>query len=60
MVTLDVVDRLKGRFGDLYTFENVIISGTHTHSAPGGVGGTVLVDITTLGYVSSRQPCSKQ
>jgi hypothetical protein len=35
-VTLRVLARLKDRYGDLYTEKNVAISGTHTHSGPGG------------------------
>lgn len=58
-VKLGVIDRLhqllieQGDSGSvlLYTMENVMLSGTHTHSTPGGTGSTVLVDITTLGFV---------
>ncbi len=32
----EVVDRLQKEFGDTYTLENVILSATHTHAAPGG------------------------
>jgi neutral ceramidase len=35
-ITLEVVERLQGRFGSLYGLDNVIISATHTHSGPGG------------------------
>ncbi len=35
-VRLSVVDRLKAKFGDLYTVDNVVVSATHTHSSPGG------------------------
>ncbi|CAA0123544.1 Neutral ceramidase [Halioglobus japonicus] len=35
-MTLDVVDRLKQRFGSTYELDNVIITATHTHSGPGG------------------------
>ena len=35
-ITLEVVDRLKARFGETYTLDNVILSATHTHSGPGG------------------------
>jgi neutral ceramidase len=35
-VTLEVVDRLKPRFGETYTLDNVILSATHTHAGPGG------------------------
>ena len=27
-----------------------VISGTHTHSSPGGVGGTALVELASLGF----------
>ncbi|CAI0382247.1 unnamed protein product [Linum tenue] len=36
LVTIKVLDRLNSRFGNLYTQENVAISGTHTHAGPGG------------------------
>jgi len=36
---LAVVDRLKSKFGDIYTEQNVLICATHTHSAPGGYFG---------------------
>lgn len=32
----EVVDRLRAKYGDLYTVENVIVSATHTHAGPGG------------------------
>jgi hypothetical protein len=38
-------------FPGVYVWDNVILSGTHTHSTPGGVGGTALVDITTFGFI---------
>ncbi|CAN1322840.1 Neutral ceramidase 2 [Linum perenne] len=37
LVTIRVLDRLKSRYGSLYTEENVAISGTHTHAGPGEV-----------------------
>jgi neutral ceramidase len=39
------------RYGDLYTAKNVAISGTHTHSGPGGYLQYVLYIITSLGFV---------
>nr|XP_006121527.1 neutral ceramidase isoform X1 [Pelodiscus sinensis]XP_006121528.1 neutral ceramidase isoform X1 [Pelodiscus sinensis]XP_006121529.1 neutral ceramidase isoform X1 [Pelodiscus sinensis]XP_006121530.1 neutral ceramidase isoform X1 [Pelodiscus sinensis]XP_006121531.1 neutral ceramidase isoform X1 [Pelodiscus sinensis]XP_006121532.1 neutral ceramidase isoform X1 [Pelodiscus sinensis]XP_006121533.1 neutral ceramidase isoform X1 [Pelodiscus sinensis]XP_025039633.1 neutral ceramidase isoform X1 [ len=33
---LEVIKKLKSKYGDLYTQDNVILSGTHTHSAPAG------------------------
>ncbi|WOF73671.1 neutral/alkaline non-lysosomal ceramidase N-terminal domain-containing protein [Parvibaculaceae bacterium PLY_AMNH_Bact1] len=35
-ITLEVLDRLKARYHDLYTLENVILSATHTHAGVGG------------------------
>ncbi len=35
-ITLEVLDRLKVRYQDLYTLENVILSATHTHAGVGG------------------------
>ena len=55
IVKIEVVDRLNKVFGSsLYTDKNVLISGTHTHSTPGGTGGTALVDITTFGFVKEN------
>ena len=39
-VFLEVLDRLKARFGELYTKNNVILSATHTHSGPDGYSHT--------------------
>ncbi|KAL0298805.1 UNVERIFIED_CONTAM: Neutral ceramidase 1 [Sesamum radiatum] len=36
LVTIKVLERLKARYGDLYTENNVAISGIHTHAGPGG------------------------
>jgi neutral ceramidase len=55
IVKTEVVDRLNKTFGpNLYTDKNVLMSGTHTHSTPGGTGGTALVDITTFGFVKEN------
>lgn len=35
-ITLEVLSRLKEKFGDYYQLENVILSATHTHAAPTG------------------------
>jgi len=45
-----VVAKLKEEYGDLYTEANVAISGTHTHSGPGGYSYYVLYDFTTFGF----------
>ena len=38
-------------YGNLYTYDNVILSGTHTHSGPAGYFQYVLFEITSLGFV---------
>lgn len=47
----EVVKRLQARYGNIYTIENVAISGTHTHGAPGGFLMHLLYDISILGFV---------
>lgn len=39
-----VLARLASEHDDLYVEENVLIAGTHTHSAPGGYSGNLLYD----------------
>ncbi|CAK1600599.1 unnamed protein product [Parnassius mnemosyne] len=50
-VRKEVLKRLQKRFGDLYTDNNVILSGTHTHSTPGGFLMDFLFDLPILGFV---------
>lgn len=45
-----VIDILKDKFGNLYNERNVMISTTHTHSAPAGYHDYLLYSITSLGY----------
>ncbi|XP_066146802.1 neutral ceramidase isoform X2 [Euwallacea fornicatus] len=45
-----VIERLQEAYGDTYTFENFVLSGTHTHGAPGGFLMDVLYDISQLGF----------
>jgi neutral ceramidase len=40
----EVLGRLAAAHGDLYTDENLLLAGTHTHSAPGGYSGALLYD----------------
>jgi len=47
-----VVDRLQQTYGDLYTQENLCLSGTHSHSTPAGFLEYVLFQITSLGFVN--------
>jgi len=51
IIKLEVVKRLKQKFGDLYTERNVIISGTHSHSGPAGFFQTLLPEVTSLGAI---------
>ncbi|KAK7494429.1 hypothetical protein BaRGS_00014321 [Batillaria attramentaria] len=50
-VKLEVIKQLKSLYNGLYTERNVGISGTHTHSGPGGFHQYLLYDITSLGFV---------
>ncbi|XP_005183819.1 neutral ceramidase [Musca domestica] len=50
-VKREVIKRLQTRYGDVYHNDNVIISGTHTHGAPGGFLMHLLYDISILGFV---------
>ena len=49
-IQMEVLRRLKARFGDLYNESNVLIGASHTHVAPGGTSGHLMVDLTTLGF----------
>uniref|UniRef100_A0A2P2M106 Neutral ceramidase n=1 Tax=Rhizophora mucronata TaxID=61149 RepID=A0A2P2M106_RHIMU len=51
IVTIKVLERLKARYGDLYTEKNVAISGIHTHAGPGGYLQYVVYIVTSLGFV---------
>ncbi|XP_057779072.1 neutral ceramidase 3-like [Salvia miltiorrhiza] len=51
LVTIKVLERLKSRYGELYSEENVAISGTHTHAGPGGYLQYVTYSVTSLGFV---------
>jgi len=46
----EVLRRLKGRFGDLYTVTNTMITATHTHCAPGGYSHHLLYNSNTKGF----------
>ncbi|CAI9770784.1 unnamed protein product [Fraxinus pennsylvanica] len=51
LVTIKVLERLKARYGDLYTENNVAISGIHTHAGPGGYLQYIVYIVTSLGFV---------
>uniref|UniRef100_A0A8C5TZB4 Neutral ceramidase n=1 Tax=Malurus cyaneus samueli TaxID=2593467 RepID=A0A8C5TZB4_9PASS len=46
-----VLQRLQSRYGDQYRHDNVILSGTHTHSGPGGYFQYTLFWITSKGLI---------
>ncbi|EFJ12355.1 hypothetical protein SELMODRAFT_269142 [Selaginella moellendorffii] len=51
-ITIKVLSKLKDRrYGDTYSEKNVIISGIHTHSGPGGYLQYVLYIVTSIGFV---------
>ena len=43
--------RLEATYQDKYSAKNVVLSGTHTHSGPGGYLQYVLLIITSKGWV---------
>nr|XP_023018453.1 neutral ceramidase [Leptinotarsa decemlineata] len=46
-----VLSELKDLYNDTYTIDNLILSGTHTHSAPGGFMQDVMLDVPNMGFV---------
>lgn len=44
------MEQLQAVYNNTYTFDNFILSGTHTHGAPGGFLMDVLYDISQLGF----------
>ncbi|XP_069668622.1 neutral ceramidase isoform X2 [Periplaneta americana] len=47
----EILARLQKVYGNLYTADNVMISGTHTHSTPGGYMQNMFLDVSVLGFV---------
>jgi neutral ceramidase len=55
---MEVVKRLKNIYGnDLYTIDNVLLSGTHTHSGPGGYSHYALYNLSILGFDKQNFEC---
>uniref|UniRef100_A0A803V1J8 Neutral ceramidase n=1 Tax=Ficedula albicollis TaxID=59894 RepID=A0A803V1J8_FICAL len=48
---LEVLQQLRSKYGGLYGQDNVILSGTHTHSGPGGYFQYTLFWITSKGLI---------
>lgn len=46
-----VLQHLNKEFGNMYNHKNVLISGTHTHSSPGGFLTHLLYDLPCLGFI---------
>lgn len=46
-----VVKELQRQYGNVYSAKNVVLSGTHTHSGPGGFLQYLLFIITSKGWV---------
>ncbi|GFO12902.1 LOW QUALITY PROTEIN: neutral ceramidase-like [Plakobranchus ocellatus] len=49
-VKQNVVKKLSETYGNMYTAQNLVLSGTHTHSGSGGFSQYLLYDITALGF----------
>ena len=49
-VQMEVLKRLRSRFGTAYTDQNVVLTATHTHSGPGGFSEFTMWNLTTLGF----------
>ncbi|XP_031168102.1 neutral ceramidase isoform X2 [Sander lucioperca] len=57
---LEVLQALKVKYGDLYRQDNVVLSGTHTHSGLAGYFQYTLFMITSKGYIkASIEPLVK-
>eukprot|EP00057_Strongylocentrotus_purpuratus_P028680 XP_011683154.1 PREDICTED: neutral ceramidase-like [Strongylocentrotus purpuratus] len=51
-INLDVFEQLRGLYGERYNEQNVVLSGTHTHSGPGGYLQYLTFTFTSLGFVN--------
>ncbi|XP_063819319.1 putative neutral ceramidase C [Pseudophryne corroboree] len=49
-VRLEVMEKLKAKYGDLYRQDNVVLSGTHTHSGPSGYFQYTIFMLTSMGF----------
>ncbi|XP_058058756.1 neutral ceramidase-like [Anopheles bellator] len=50
-VKREVLALLATRYGSVYRFENVVLSGSHSHSVPSGFLMSTIYDIASLGFV---------
>ncbi|CBI30442.3 unnamed protein product, partial [Vitis vinifera] len=51
LVKIKVIERLRVRYGNLYTEQNVAISGIHSHAGSGGYLQYIVYIVTSLGFV---------
>ena len=57
-VKMEVVKRLRKTYeNNQYTNDNVLISGTHTHSGPGGYSHYALYNLSILGFDKQNFEC---
>lgn len=49
-VRIEVVKNLERKYNGLYNMDNVILSATHTHSAPGGFLMHTFFDLPSTGF----------
>ena len=49
---MQVLERIAELYGDLYTEQNVMLSGTHTHQAPGGYFSYWIYQFISGGWVN--------
>ncbi|CRK93660.1 CLUMA_CG007189, isoform A [Clunio marinus] len=47
----DVLAQLQARFGNMYRYDNVMLSAQHTHGGPGGYHQYIMYDVTCLGFI---------
>ncbi|XP_053307311.1 putative neutral ceramidase C [Spea bombifrons] len=50
-VRLEVMNKLKSKYGDLYRQDNVILSGTHTHAGPAGYFQYTIFMLSSKGFL---------
>lgn len=53
-VKAHVVEKLQALFPGYYTLDNVMLSGTHTHSGPAGFAYYLLYDMSSFGFIAEN------
>lgn len=56
-IKTEVIKRLQSEFGNLYNDENVLLSGTHNHSGPGGYNYYYLYNHSMRGFDAHNFEC---